>query len=265
MPDAPKVLFDAAPPVGADVLARWQADLETVVPRNDRVPWLLIWWEPGIEYEPVGRWELREVHPRSACEWVPEGVMDALQGPNPRTVGIWHTGADGIKRWISDSLVSLSQWQVYRATGCYSSRWWIIQGEHGGHRLAWGPVERAFWQAQGRPEAELPAPGALPYAPYDARVKEQVIRADRMRQWKQALAWDERAKTKHEAARFVREHREGLKRQLNATMLAFMDEQIKAAVADVSRAALQQFQDAPLDRRFDEKFEKLDAQILQEV
>lgn len=259
-------MFHADPPVDQATQARWQADIETVVPRTDRVPWLLLCWEPGLPYEPVGRWELREVIPRSAMDWLPDGVLDALQGPNPRTVGVWHTGDDGIKRWISDSLVSLAQWTVYQQTGCYSSRWWIIQGMTGGHRLKWGPVERAFWKMQGKAEVELPAPGALPYAPYDERVKAQIVRADRMRQWKQALAWDQRATDKRQAAKFVTEHRQAVQREMNRTMLEFMDEQVKAAVSEVSRKGLAQMDHAgPGDPNETEQFERLDQELLQEV
>lgn len=254
--------YKADPPVDAETVARWQADLETVVPRSDRVSWLNIVWQPGMPYEPVGRFELYEMHPES--EWIPEGILDALQGPNPRTTGVWHIGEDGVKRWISDSIVSLMQWTLYRETRCYATRWWIIQGSDGGHRLAWGPVERAFWESQGRPEAVLPAPGDLPYAPYDERVKQQVIRADRMRHWKQALAWDERAKTKDGAAKYVAQHRDAVKRQMNETMLAFLDEQIHDAVSGISQQGLAQFDAAPAaDPRFDEKYERLNADILQ--
>lgn len=257
-------MLQVVPPVDRETLARWQADLETVVPKSDRLPWLKIVWQPGMDYEPVERFELYEMVPyHPTIDWIPEGITEALQGPNPRTVGTWHTGADGVKRWISDSIVSLMQWTLYRETGCWGKRYWIIQGDSGGHRLAWGSAETAFWQMSGRPEAELPLPGALPYAPYDQRVKQQMIRADRMRSWKQGLAWDERAKTKGQAAKFVAEHRMAVKRQMNETMLAFLDEQVKAAVADVSKKGLEQFANAPAaDPKFDEKYERLEHQIL---
>lgn len=258
------VQFQADPPVGREVLAQWQADLETVVPRTDRVPWLKIAWQPGIEYEPVGRWMLYEMVPN--LEWVPEGIVECLDGPNPRTVGVWHIGEDGVKRWISDSLVSLLQWTLYHETGCYPMAWWVIQGDHGGHKLAWGVVERQMWEQAGRTVVDLPTPGALPYAPYDGRVREQVIRADRMRQWRGSLAWDERAKTKEGAAKHVARHREGLKREYNRTMLAWLDDQVAGAVSDVSRKALQQFDDAPAgDPREPEKMERLEQEILEGV
>jgi len=109
-------------------------------------------------------------------------------------------------------------------------------------------------------------PGALPYAPYDERVKTQILRADRMRQWKQALAWDARAATKQGAAQFVAQHREALKRQLNETMLAFMDEQVQAAVSEVSRKGLAQMERAgPSDPTEPAQFEQVTQDILQEV
>lgn len=259
-----KVRFQADPPVGRDVLARWQADLETVVPRSDRVPWLRIVFQPGLSYEPVGRFELYEM--TAQLDQVPEGILDALKGPNPRTVGLWHIGTDGVKRWISDSLVSLVQWQLFRETMCFGHRWWIIQGDCGGHRLTWGPFERRLWEQAGHQVVELPAPGALHYAPYDERVKEQVIRADRMRQWRMALAWEDRSRTKHEAATHVAKYREGLEREYNRTMLVWLDEQVKGAVSEVSRKALQALDAAPAgDPKEPEQMERLEAEILGEA
>lgn len=261
----PTVTFSHDPPVSPQEIARWQADLETVVPRTDRVPWLKIIWQAGMDYEPVQRFELYEMVPlHPEINWIPDGILDALQGPNPRTVGCWYKGEDGVTRWISDSLVSLMQWELYRETNCWGRRWWIIQGDNGGHRLSWGPIERGFWQAKHGDAVQLPAPGSLAYAPYDNRVKEQVIRADRMREWRNALAWDERARTKSGAAKYVAQHRDALARQLNETMLQFLDEQVKAATSEVSQKELDRYMDtAPLDTQFDRKYEQLEQHILQ--
>jgi len=38
-----------------DVPPEWQTDLESVVPKSDRVTWLKIVWQAGMPYEPVQR------------------------------------------------------------------------------------------------------------------------------------------------------------------------------------------------------------------
>lgn len=235
--------FQYDPPEPPEVVARWQADLETVVPRTDRVSWLKIIWQSGFPYEPVQRWELYEMHPASQWGWVPDGIREALQGPNPRSVGVWYTGTDGVERWVSDSLVSLVQWQLYQETGCYAHRYWIIQGDRGGHRWQWNPAERDYLQGL---DPDLPAPGSLPYAPYDTRVKAQIVRADRLRQWREALAWDARGAVPGRAAQFVDAHKHALRREHRRVMMEWLDEQVSAAVDGVSRTTLATLAEAPV-------------------
>lgn len=242
------IVFQADPPVDAGTIAEWQADIETVVPRSDRVPWLKLVWQAGMPYEPVARFELYEM--TRQLDWVPLGTREALEGPNPRTVGVWISdpSVPGGRRWVSDSIVSLMQWNLYRETGCYGQRFWIIQGAHGGHKWRLSPAERAHLavtHGMNPEQADTPYPGQLPYAPYDERVKQQIIRMDRLRQWRRAMAWEDRSSEKQGAAALVQEHRRALKRQYEELTLQWLDEQVYEAVSMASRAALAKVADAP--------------------
>ena len=224
-------LFEWTRPVPED----WVRDLESVVPQSDRVSWLKLWWFAGWPYEPVNRWVLYECSPK--LEFVPDGVLDSLQGPNPREIGKWQAdpAVPGKKRWITESLVSYNQWAIYRDTHCYPSLWWVIQGTQGGHKWKLSLDEQAFLGASGIEARDTPAPGALPYAPWDERVKAQVVRADRLRRWRETLGWDDRQTDKHHAAAFVRRERAGLRRLYNAELLKWLDAQVSDVISDLPR------------------------------
>ncbi len=226
------VMFRLSRPVPEE----WQRDLERIVPRTDRVNWLQIVWQAGLEYEPVQRFELYEMQPR--LDFVPDGILESLQGPNPREWGHWAKDRESPtgKRWITDSLVSLTQWQLYRDTRCFGQRWWIIQGDRGGHKWRLTHLEKALLTQQGYDdEIDTPLPGALPYAEWDNRVAEQIGRADRLRQWREQIAWDDRQATKHSAAAFIERERDALRRQYAAETLQWLDAQVGAAVSDIPR------------------------------
>ena len=244
----------------------WQADLESVVPRSDTVPWLKIVFQAGWEYEPIQRFEIYEM--TRQLDWVPEGTVDALRGPNPRTMGMWleDTSITGHRRWISDSIVSLMQWNLYRETGCYGQRWWILQGAHGGHKWRLSPVERAYLAATrglSADEADTPAPGSLPYAPWDERSKLAIIRADRLRTWKQAMGWAGRSEQKTEAGVLVQADRAKLKQMYSELILKWLDEQVYEALSMVSQKALDQVRDAPLgDPQFNREQDEIERELI---
>ena len=242
-----------------DVPPEWQADLESVIPRSDRVSWLTIVWQPGMPYEPVQRWELYEVIP--TLDHVPPEVIEDLRGMSPRHPenGVWRHDASvmGERRWFSNSLVSLVQWQTYQKLGLYTQRFWCIQGEYGGHPLKYTDAELNFRLSKGLTDA--PCPGDLPYADYSHRVATRAASLDRMRKWKQATGWDQRGLRKTEAGLLVRRDRAAEELQYSEMMLAWMDEEIAGAISDMPRSvAAKIVGDAPVGED-GTKHEDLDA------
>ena len=244
----------------------WQADLETLVPRHDRLNWLAIVWEPGMPYEPVQRWEIREMVPRMPAELAE--IVEDLRGPSPRERGRWveddtvpqHLGG---KRWHSDSLVSLTQWRVFQQTGCYSQRYWIIQGPFGGHPLRYTEAEQNFRASKGLPDA--PPPGDMDYAPYTHRVGLKASACDKLRRWKSGLAFDQRAERKTAAGLWVRRDRWNEEQEFAARMLTWMEDEISAVVSDMPRRlAAELVGAAPVapDGTLTEDPERLDQELL---
>lgn len=231
----------------------WQADLESVVPKSDRVTWLKIVWQPGMVYEPVQRWELYEMTPMSDA--VPLYIHEALNGPNPRVEGEWVPdpkipGHLGGKRWLSSSLVSLVQWELFRETGCYGQRFWILQGFRGGHKWKLSDAERNYLASfgvsgrEGKPP-DTPQPGDRPYAEWNELAKVQIMRLDKLRKWSLGKPWEDRFAGKTEAGLYVQKDRWAEEQKFAKTMLKWLETQVEEAVDDIPRSMMPSNADLP--------------------
>jgi len=175
-------------------------------------------------------------------------IREALEGPDPRDEGKWRLDRFGAKyrdengdpEWLSDAIISQKQWLLYKETGCYSQRFWIVQGAGGGHPIQYSVPEQSYLESTGR-EKDAPAPGSLPYAEYDQRVFSRIAERDRLLRWKQALGWDQRAEEKNRAGLWVRRDRKAEEEKWAKAMVAYMDNQIEEAVSDVPRSMLPEF------------------------
>lgn len=256
------VLFVKDRPVPAD----WQAELERVVPRSDRVNWLKLIWEPGEPWEPVQRWEIREMVPK--LDVVPEEILDALRGPDPRLEGRFvdeevtcaacegKAGwcqvcsgrgivGTGRKVWDSPAIVSRRQWELYRDTGCYGLRFWIVQGRHGGHKWRFSPVEQSYLKSRGL-ALDTPNPGALPYADFDQRVVQKLVEMDRLRSWRHNMDWEQRQVEKSAAGLWVRKDRKAEEEEYAERMVRWLESQVSDLVDDLPRSAIPNLSDLPV-------------------
>lgn len=184
------------------VPSEWQRDLERLTPRQDRTTWLQLAWLSGDPWCPVQRWCVYEMTPlqlhleimngniargvqkEDTMEWI---QLQELQGPHPRDVGHYDSVLD---RFISDSLVTKQEWEMYREFRAIPRLYWVIQGENGGHKRFFSPLEQKYLTLAGRP-TDPPAPGSLPYAPYDRRVFDQLARRDRLREAQNHISADQ--------------------------------------------------------------------------
>jgi hypothetical protein len=186
---APDALFRYDPPVSPETLARWQARLDEESRVAERKGRLLIRWEAGEAWEPIQRFFLwQAVDPRHVE--IEPWIRKALNGPHPRSTGHWcasgvdpRTGArycDCLlkrNRWVGGAtrLIDRATWEIHRETGLYATRWWVIQGDSGGHRYRWGQDEPQVTIAQVKKlPTRPPYAGDLPYAPFDERVVQQI-------------------------------------------------------------------------------------------
>lgn len=174
--------YDA--PFSKTTLAEWQRQLDAEFYRGERGSRLLIRWEASEPWQTLDRLMLWiGVDPRYVE--IEPWVRKALYGPSPRSKG--HYCAPGYclceqkqNRWVGGATKFLDSqtWRIYRETGLYATRWWIIQGSRGGHRYRWDQEELAAVVANMKGLGnQPPAVGGLPYAPFDARVL-RAIRAE---------------------------------------------------------------------------------------
>lgn len=145
----------------------WQAALDRLAPRTDRGhDWLLLRWGAGDPWAPVHRWVIWSMTP----EWrIPDfGILEALQGPNPRNFGYFDRQKGRFVR-TKALPISRQQWEIFQEHGHWAQPLWIVQGKSGGHLKEWTDIQSTLSLMHGGPK-EPPRAGTLPYAPFDRRV-----------------------------------------------------------------------------------------------
>jgi hypothetical protein len=158
--------------------AEWQEELERVVPRQDRLSWLKIVWEPGYPHEPIQRYVLYQM---VGFERAPSMVQPYLTGPNPRLFWRWDRVQKEIIRSPDAPLVSHTQWQLYRDTGLFGRPYFVLQGNAGGHKVRWNRAEAMIARTRGVKGGKPPVVGDLPFAELDNRTIERVAQLSLMR------------------------------------------------------------------------------------
>lgn len=226
-----------------DVPPEWDAMLAAVSPRSQRLPWLKLAWMSGMSYEPVCRWVLYEMVPDL-------GIVDpfrlaALRGPPPRQLGEWVVDEEPpyAKRWVSHSLVSQLQWDLFRDTGCAPFLFWIVQGPNGGHRWRLPAAEKQFVCSLYGEGADVPSPGERPYADFSQRTIDQIVRHDRLRQWDQQRSQPFGTLRKSDAGLYVAAQVFDQKREYAALMLKYLTDQIEDGVSNLSDRDIQRIMD----------------------
>jgi hypothetical protein len=226
-------------------LPLWQEALDSYFPRHDHLNWLMIAWEPGMPYSPVQRWVIYEMV--TEIQYVPQWIVDDLKGPDPRSVGHDSLQTDDnefkYNAWISDSFVTRRQWQLFRETGCYAKKFWIVQGDRGGHMFELSKAEIEFLEARGVKGARTPLQGDRPYVEPDGRTWERLRELDKLQTWDQNIAWDQRSETATKAGLWVRRDRVREEMVFNARLRDFLESQVEVAVEGLSRKTLRHIQD----------------------
>lgn len=222
----------------------WRKDLAAISPASPHLGHAELWWEAGFPWAPVQRWlvyqciplatmsrdtqldwaELMEMEQPCRCSyiWTAGAVCSRCLTPWPCECGA-HTQPDSYrcphcKRVRSQGRTNLID--AFRR-GYHAQPLWVIQGESGGHKLRYTSAERIIAARLGMAPTP-PEPGALPYAPYDSRVRTNLLNYD-LSQRRFASLKGARA---HERAT--------LERAARAAQEAYLTGVIEAAKADVS-------------------------------
>lgn len=155
------------------VPAEWEADLRTISPKSDTASWLRLTWMDTPPESPVyrpgtGRWVLYD------C--VPDALIDTERRWQ-LTTPFWELPKD--QRAGREQMVTAMQFELYRTERVDARAFWVIQGNSGGNPVSFTALERRIFRMHHQPE-EPPPRGALPLAPWDARVRDVIVARDRL-------------------------------------------------------------------------------------
>lgn len=220
-----------------EVPREWQEELQRLTPKSEHVSYLWLRWEPGDPWSPVQRWYIWHMRSIDLLMKPKNGrqpsahyqqVVTELQGPHPRSTGrydpdygYWTGGCVGI--------IDRATWELYQETGHYGTRWWCIQGEHGGHRHRLDAIERRVARIM-TGTSDTPIPGELPYAEFDGRVIQKIAQLDKLRAWKGFIDF-----TKRTNAQMDDEMRQ-LEQEAQRQIWSWLDGQVDQAVEKIGKA-----------------------------
>lgn len=233
----PDSIFRYEAPVAPETMRLWQRELDRVFEPQERISRLVLRWESGDLWQPIQRliiWQCEDPN----CIAVPDIVRPGLKGPHPRSTG--HYCAPGfclcpLKRnaWRNGAnrFMDRASYELWKDTGLWGRRWWVIQGSNGGHRFHLSPDEyEARLRVMMGLSQNTPDPGDLPYAPFDSRVLDKIASLDKLKSWTKAIDYATRHPDVMDAEHVaeVRQAREGLWRYLDDGIDEAWDEGGKA-------------------------------------
>lgn len=180
----------------------WREELARVSPPSHEFSFLALLWSPGIPEAPEQRWMLYEMVPLRSYspEWQ-QVLSEEFAGPDPWQLieRITHTDKIPVGRddsgkvhyreeerieVVQPTIIGRNQWLLHhewkrKGYECVPCAFWVIQGDRGGH-----PKHYDQHQTRERARAGLPSDppliGALPYAPFDGRVTDAVLRHNKL-------------------------------------------------------------------------------------
>ena len=182
-----------------EVPPHWRDALASITPPHQRVSWLELVWESGSSERPIHRWVLYEAIPAHAVTWWQLEML--LEEP---------VESAGHQRILDYYLAS---------GGCLLQPFWIVQGDHGGHRVEFSESEKKLLHYRGG-SIDAPRAGSLPYADFDRRTIRQVMKWDRLRQ---GYATVQEARKRGDAA---------LDRQFRQELVGWLEPQIQETVRE---------------------------------
>ena len=180
----------------------WQDTLAGLFPQGENVTSYRIVWEPGEPESITGtpateiqRWMIWQFRP---VEWTRKQVLKAMHDDptaDPRVQGLieehprrgaFYDKKMGGYRKAGGKLANTDRltYELYQQTGMLGTRWWVIQGDVGGHRYALTSVEKKLLAARSKGRVkDVPYAGDLPYAPFDRRVIKHLLSINKAQMW----------------------------------------------------------------------------------
>lgn len=150
----------------------WEDSLRVINPISPLHSWLRFYY-----YRTADRWVLYDCMPADLIppdQPIHPGLMGhellaLLRGDAPRD-----RPSGQRTPWVSDA-----QHEMHRLHRVYAVPFWVLQGDTGGHQVAFDPQQRMHLTEMGLPTSP-PTVGALPGCPFDGRVIAQLNRLNRL-------------------------------------------------------------------------------------
>lgn len=172
LPGVGENLPNAVADVQVQAPADWERQLRELSPQTTEHSWLFFYW-----YRAKERWVLYDgvpvglIEPKSlqAPGLTGAELLKALRGAPPRDLP-----GEQVNPFVSDT-----QHEMHRLYGVYARPFWVLQGDRGGHQVAFSPDQKEFLIQCGQSE-KAPTIGSLPACPFDGRVIQQLQRINRL-------------------------------------------------------------------------------------
>jgi hypothetical protein len=157
-----------------EVPREWGEELERYSPRSTAMSYLMFKWEHVLGrvrgvWQDRSRWVLYQCQPAWA---IPAGLRVMLEDVPPRLLP---EGRAHARRVFVDDYAH----EMYRTERVFVRPVWVLQGPNGGVPAGYSEQEAAVLKALGEP-TDPPPVGALPYASFDWRVIQQVLKRDKL-------------------------------------------------------------------------------------
>lgn len=141
----------------------WEKRLREISPVLDRTSHLRFRWRQATE-----QWELYECTPAILLS---DGRVKQL---TQHWSELPKSQQGGRKLFVSEY-----QHYMFRTHRVEASRFWVLQGDHGGTPACYTEREERMLKAMNEP-TEVPPPGLLPFAPFDERAVRAIQARDRL-------------------------------------------------------------------------------------
>lgn len=161
----------------------WMQKLREVSPVSETTSWLLPYY-----YRAAERWVLYDALP---ARLIPD--TDDVALGNLITGADFHKIMNGPRPSEREDHKDVSVWpisdvqhEMYRLHKVYARPFWVLQGDAGGHQVAFTPQQAAYLVAIGKPDRP-PTIGSLPACPLDNRVLSQLHALNRLHQMEDSI------------------------------------------------------------------------------
>lgn len=214
----------------------WMAELRVLSPESLQHSYLIPGWLQGPEHAPIERWVLYEGIPEPL---IPPEMREMLSGtpywkmPKGRMHG-------------RRQMVSAFQYDMYRKHRVWVRPFWCLQGDHGGTPARYSEMEEAILRGENKP-TDPPAPGSLPFAPWDARVSREIQKRDVL--YKLGMSIDRLRRSANNEQ--MKAETVAAEKEFRRRFLGWFGNQLSAQaefLTDYSRKSEADFQLRPIDR-----------------